>query len=92
MGRQGRARSIRQLSCFNDFFNGFINFLFKDLCHKHKGYFKIFVLCFSYIEILRGYCGFVAGLSWAHVVLAVIAYVFILVSGFGMTVIQGADT
>lgn len=29
------------------FFKGFINFLFKDLCRLHKGYFRGLVLCFG---------------------------------------------
>jgi hypothetical protein len=36
-----------------DFFKGFIHFLFIDLYHIHKGYFKVFVLYFSYAGTLR---------------------------------------
>jgi hypothetical protein len=36
-----------------DVFKGFIHSFYKDLYHSHKGYFKVFVLCFSYVAALK---------------------------------------
>ena len=36
---------------FIDFFKGLIHFCFKYLYHIHKGNFKVFFLCFSYVAI-----------------------------------------
>ena len=40
---------------FVDFFKGFNHFLFQDLCHTLKVYFKVLHLCFDYFGIFRAY-------------------------------------
>ena len=77
---------------FIDFFKGFIHFLFNDFYYIHKGYFKVFGLCFTYVEMLRAFCGRIAGLWWRHIVLAGIDCVLKLVTEFRKTLIIGADT
>lgn len=47
---------------FIEFFKEFIYFLFKDLYHVHKGYFKSCSCGSGYIAILRNCSGRVAGL------------------------------
>lgn len=77
---------------FIDCFKGFIHFLFNDFYYIHKGYFKVFGLCFTYVVMLRAFCGRIAGLWWSHIVLAAIDFVLKLVTGFRKTLILGADT
>lgn len=42
---------------FIHFYKGFLNFLFKKIFHIHRGYFKVFALCFGYFALLRDFCG-----------------------------------
>lgn len=65
---------------FINFHKGFKRLLLRDLYHMNKGYFRIYFLCFIYDEIFKACCDRVAGFSKIYVFLAVIDYVFILVS------------
>jgi hypothetical protein len=69
---------------FIDFFKGFIHFPFNDFYYIHKGYFKVFGLCFTYVAMLRDFCGRIAGLWWRQIVLATIDCVLKLSLGLGL--------
>lgn len=64
---------------FIDPVKGFTLFLLKDLYLSYSySCFKIFVLCFSYVESLGTYCGRVAGLFRSHIVLTVIVSTYLI--------------
>lgn len=47
---------------FIGFTKGFINLLLMGLNQIHKGYFKVLVLCFSFVAIFSAYDGSISGL------------------------------
>jgi hypothetical protein len=55
---------------------GSIYLLFKDLYHIYTKYIKVFFLYFSYVGILRAFCGQVAGPLWRHIVLVLRDFYF----------------
>lgn len=65
---------------FMDFIKGFILFLFEDLYHLYIICFKIFYMCFSYVAIFVAYYHRITGRYCGNITLAVICFIFILVS------------
>lgn len=63
---------------FHSLFKGLIHFPLKDLYHIHKGDTKVFFLCFSYVAILRVYCGRGARLYWRYIAASFIDCAFTL--------------
>lgn len=62
------------------FFNSIkiFQYLYKNSCHIHINFGKVFPLCFSYVGLFNVCCGRIAGLKWIYLVLAVIDIILCL--------------